>query len=98
MLAADLREHFPGRARATVSGIVESLPDGFKHIGVCGKVEQLLIGLRVLHDSRGLAVYREHHGTLAFLDVAKKSRRPAPERRKRLDVLGKVQHSSSRIE
>ena len=66
MLPADLLEHDPSRTRAPVGYIVETLTDRLEYISVSGKIQQVLIGSRVLHDGLALPLTVRTTGRLLF--------------------------------
>jgi hypothetical protein len=64
-----LSEKLSGWPESSILYVFQALTDAFLGIGSRGNVEQALISLGVLHDSRGLPVHRKHHGTLALLEM-----------------------------
>src|SRR5208337_2662578 len=94
MLRFKLGEKLPRWPRPSRFHILQTLTDRFFFISPGGNVKQPLIGLGILHYSRGLPVYREHHGTLALLELLHKVAGLAPEGGQRLDILGDVKHGN----
>src|SRR5467141_3397377 len=70
----------------------QALTDTFRNIGASSNVEQVLIGLRILHDGRGLSFHSKHHGALALLELLYEVAGAAAECGQRLDVTRDVQH------
>jgi hypothetical protein len=79
MLPADLVKHIPSEADPTVRCIVQALPDGFEDVCTRCHVEQVLVGLCILHDGLRFAVDRENDGPLALLELFEKLARLAPK-------------------
>ena len=67
MFAANVVKNVFRQASRSVGYIIEPLSDVFHHVGTGCNIKQALIGFRVLHNRRGLPLYRKHHGTLAEL-------------------------------
>lgn len=66
MFAANLVKYVSRRASAPMGHVIKPLTDAFRGIGLCGNIEQSLIGFGVLYDGRCLPPHREHHGALVF--------------------------------
>src|ERR1700687_5331314 len=92
MSAANLVEYLSCWASTSVGYIIKPLADAFLCVGTGRNVEQVLIGLGVLHDSRCFTLHRKHHWALALLELFHKVAGTSAEGRQRLDVLGDVQH------
>jgi hypothetical protein len=75
-----------------VGYVIKALTDTFRGVGTGRNVEQALIGLGILHDSRCFALHRKHHGALALLELFHEVAGTSAEGCQRLDVLGDVQH------
>jgi len=90
MFAANIVEDLPRRTSASVSNVIEPLPDSFLSVGACRNVKQSLISLGILHDRRCLPLYGKHDGTLGLLKLFHEVTGAAAESGQRLDVLGKV--------
>jgi hypothetical protein len=69
MFAADVVEYLSRRASASVGYVIKALADAFRCVGTGRNVEQALISLGVLHDSRCLTLHREYYGALALLEL-----------------------------
>src|ERR1017187_6294868 len=82
------------RFGSAVGDVIQSLTDGFVHIGTGGDVQQALVGRRVLHDGGGLALYGKHHGPFALPEVLHKIARTATVSRQRLDDFGNDENAS----
>ena len=80
MFSADVVEYFFGGASASVGYVIKALTDTFHGVGTGRNVEQALIGVGILHDSRCFALHRKHHGRLLFLTCFMTS----PERRRKV--------------
>src|SRR5580698_2905850 len=93
MFATDVAKYRFGGSGASVGHVIEPLADSLFRIGTRGDVEQALVGFGVLHDGRGLSFDGEHHGTLALLQLLHEVAGTTAKSRKRLNVLGDVQHS-----
>jgi hypothetical protein len=78
--SADVVEYFFGGASASVGYVIEALTDTFHGAGTGRNVEQALIGVGIVHDSRCFALHRKRHGHLLFLSCFMKS----PERRRKV--------------
>src|ERR1035438_6746841 len=93
MAPANLVKDFSRRPGTTAACVIQTLADGFVHIGTGGDVQQALVGRGVLHDGGGLAFYGKHHGPFALPQVLHTIARTATESRQRLDVFGDVEHA-----
>ena len=85
----ELVEEFSRRPDPALPNIPQVLADSFSGIGLGSGIEELLIGLAILHNGRGLSVNRQHHRTLGFLSCFRIAG-AAPGRRQRLTILGDV--------
>lgn len=61
MLGFEIREKLPGWPDLHLFHVFETLTHAFGCIGLCGNVEQTLIGLGILHDSYSLPFDSEHY-------------------------------------
>src|ERR1035437_8701583 len=95
MLNLELVEKLPCRADLSFFCVLQALTDTFLCVGACGNVEQSLIGMGVLHNSRCLPLHRKHHRTLAFFQLFHEVAGPAAESRQRLNVIRDVKHGHS---
>jgi hypothetical protein len=68
MFAANFVKYLSRRASASVGYVIKALADTFLCVGAGRRVEQVLIGLGVLHDSRCLTLHRKRHGALTLLE------------------------------
>src|SRR5437660_4287559 len=93
MVAAEHLQCFTGRTHTTLLYVFEALPDSLKPIGLCGNVEQALIGFGILHDRFRLSIDRKNQRFLRFLKVLHELPWIAAERRHRLNVFFDVEHS-----
>jgi len=62
------------------------------YIGARSNVEQSLIGLCILYDGLGFALYGKNHGLLALLELFHKVAGAAAKRRERLNVFCDIEH------
>src|ERR1700686_3398737 len=69
MLATKLLKYFSRRSSTSVSYIIQPLTNRFLVVGAGCNIEQALVGLRILHNSLGLAVHRKHDGPLALFEL-----------------------------
>jgi hypothetical protein len=97
MFAGNIVEDLSRRTIASVSNIIEPLPDAFLSIGTGRNVKQSLISLGILHDGRCLPLYGNDDGALGLLKLFHEVTRAAAEGGQRLDVLGKVKHDSAPV-
>ena len=67
MLGFELIEELPRRTGLSFARILQALLDSFFGLSAGGDIEQALIDLRVLHDSRSLAFHSEHDEILGAL-------------------------------
>ena len=86
-----LSEEFARRTKPSGSRVFKALTDAFLGVGAGGNVEETLVGFRILHYSRGLAVDGEHNGALALLEMLHEVAGRAAESGQRLNVGGNVQ-------
>src|ERR1700722_15561889 len=92
MRGFEFGEELFGVPALPVPGLFQALADAFASVGAGGDIEQALIGLGILHDSRGPAFDREHHRPLALFELLHKIARTPAEGSQRLNVLGDVDH------
>src|SRR5579872_2377961 len=85
-------EELVGVAESSLTVVLKTLPDAFSCIGLCGDIEQSLIGLGVLHYGSRLAFDRQHHRALALPQLLHEVTGTAAERSQGLDVFGDVKH------
>jgi hypothetical protein len=83
MFSADVVEYFFGGASESVGYVIKALTDTFHGVGTGRNVEQALIGLGILHDSRCFALHRKHHGALTLLELFHEVMK-SPERRRKV--------------
>src|SRR5437016_14030961 len=93
MVAAEDFQSFTRRTHTTLLYVFEALPDALKRIGLCGNVEQALIGLGILHDRFRLSIDGKNQRFLRFLEVLHELPWIAAERGHRLNVFFNVEHS-----
>src|SRR5882762_9716635 len=93
MLAPEHFQSFTRRTHTPLLYVFEALPDSFKRIGLCGNVEQALIGFGILHDRFRFSIDRKNQRFLRLLEMLHELRRIAPECRHRLNVFFDVEHS-----
>jgi hypothetical protein len=67
MVAAEHLQSFPRGAHATSLCVFDALPDSLNRIGLCGDVEQTLIGFGILDDRFRLSIDRKNQRFLRFL-------------------------------
>jgi hypothetical protein len=60
MRGFEIFEKLPRRPNHPLFRVFEALTDALLRVGGRGNIEQALIRRGVLHDSRGLALYRQH--------------------------------------
>src|SRR5207244_10905123 len=92
MVAPEHFQSFTRRTHTTLLYVFEALPDSLKRIGLCGNVEQALIGFRILHDRFRLPIDRKNQRFLRFLEMLHELPWIAAERRHRLNVFFDVKH------
>jgi hypothetical protein len=73
MLGFELGEKLPRWPCPSCFHILQTLTDSFVFIRAGGNIEQALIGLGILHHSRGLPFTVSTTGRLLFLSCFKKS-------------------------
>jgi hypothetical protein len=66
VFAANIVEDLSRRTSASVSNVIEPLPDAFLSIGTGRNVKQSLISLGILHDGRCLPLYGKDDGALGL--------------------------------
>src|SRR5205807_1349607 len=93
MVAAEHLQCLTGWTHTTLLYVFEALPDSLKSIGLCGNVEQALIGFGILNDRFRLSIDRKNQRFLRFLEVLHELPWIAAERRHRLNVFFDVKHS-----
>jgi hypothetical protein len=94
MLGFEPGEELAGRPRPSFAPVLESLADSLSCIGPCGKIEQALVGFRVLHDRRSPAFHREHDRSLALLELLHEVARLPAESGKGMNILSDVEHGA----
>lgn len=87
MIAAEGLQSLTRGAHTTLLYIFDALSDTLKCIGLCGDVEQALIGFGILDDCFRLSVDRKNQRFLRFLELLHELPRIAAERRHRLNVF-----------
>jgi hypothetical protein len=90
MFLSEGLQRFPRRIHAACSNILEPLSDTLSRIRLRREVEQALIGCRVLYDSGGLAVDRQHNRAFRFLELLQKRSGIIPKRSQCLNILRDV--------
>lgn len=98
MLGLEFVEELPGGPQPSLPGVLQALADALIRIGAGGDVEQALVGFRILHNSRGLPIYREDHGALALLELFHEIAGSAPEGGQGLDILRDVKRGPTPME
>src|SRR5437660_4839818 len=92
MVAAKHLQRFTGGTRTTLLYVFAALPDSLKSIGLCGNVEQALIGFGILHDRFRFPIDRKNHRFLRLFEMLHELPWIAAERRHRLNVFFDVKH------
>src|SRR5207247_6785976 len=93
MVAPEHFQSFTRRTHTTLLCVFDALPDSLKRIGLCGNVEQALIGFGILHDCFRFSIDCKNYRFLRSLEVLHELSRIAPECRHRLNVFFDVKHS-----
>src|SRR5580692_4930308 len=93
----ELVEELPRGPCPSFFHILQALTNAFLCVGACGNVEQALISLGILDNSRRLPLYGKHYGALALLELLHEVAGTSAEGRQRLDVLGDVQHGPAPV-
>src|SRR5882762_2732422 len=93
MVAPEHFQYLTGRTHTTLLYVFEALPDALKRIGLCGNVEQALIGLGILHDRFRLSIDCKNQRSLRLFEMLHELPWIAAERRHRLNVFFDVEHS-----
>ncbi len=93
MVAAEHFQSLTRRTHTTLLYVFEALPDSFKRIGLCGNIEQALIGFGILHHRFRLSIDCKNQRFLRFLEVFHELPWIAAERRHRLNVFFDVKHN-----
>ena len=92
MIAAEGLQSFARGAHTTLLCVFDTLSDALKGIGLCGDVEQALIGFGILDDRFCFSVDRKNERFLRFLELLHELSRIAAERRHGLNVFFDVEH------
>src|SRR2546421_12421952 len=87
MVAAEHLQCFTRRTHTTLLYVFEALPDSLKRIGLCGNVEQALIGFGILHDRFRLSIDCKNQRFLRFLEGLHELPPIAPGCRHRLKLF-----------
>src|SRR5207249_10135258 len=87
MVAAEHFQSFTRRTHTTLLCVFEALSDALKRIGLCGDVEQALIGFGILHDRFRFPIDRKNQRFLRFLEVLHELPWIAAERGHSLNVF-----------
>src|SRR5438270_337210 len=95
MRGFEVLEELPRWPDFSLFRILQALADTLLGVGTGGNVEQSLIGLGVLHDSRGLALHRKHHGALGLLELFHEVAGSAAECRQRLYIVRNIKHGTA---
>src|SRR5438105_5904839 len=93
MVAAEHLQCFTGRTHTTLLYVLKALPDSLKRIGLCGDVEQALIGFGILHDRFRFPIDCKNKRFLRLLEMLHELPRIAPECRVRLNVYFDIKHT-----
>src|SRR6266850_7385486 len=93
MVAAEYLQGLTRGTHATPLGVFDALADSLKCIGLCGDIEQTLIGFGILDDRFRLSMDRKNQRFLRFLELPHELPRIAAERRHRLNVFFDVKHN-----
>src|SRR6266478_1003631 len=93
MVAPEHLQSFTRRAYTTLLYVFKALPDSLKSIGLCGNVEQALIGFGILHDRFRFSIDCKNQRFLRLFEMLHELPRVAPECRHRLNVFFNVEHS-----
>jgi hypothetical protein len=93
MDAAEDFQSFPCGTHATLYYVLKPLADSFSGIGLCGYVQQALIGFRILDDRFRFAINGENQRLLGFLEAFHELSRIAPEGSHGLNVFLNVEHT-----
>ena len=94
MLRFEPLEELPRRLNLSLSCVFQPLPDSLSGVRTGGDIKQALIGFRVLHDSRRLALHSEHHGSLALLELFYEIARSPAKSSEGMNVLRDVEHEA----
>src|SRR6266478_9433455 len=93
MVAAEHLQRLTRGTHATPLCVFDALPDSLKCIGLCGDIEQTLIGFGILDDRFRLSIDRKNQRFLRFLEVLHELPWIAPECRHRLNVFFDIEHN-----
>ena len=93
MAAPEHFQSFTRRTHTTLLYVFDTLPDSLKRIGVCGNVEQALIGFGVLRDRFRFSVDGKHQRFLRLFEMLHELPWIAPECGHRLNGFFDVEHS-----
>src|SRR5216684_1647236 len=93
MVAPKHLQCFTGGTHTTLLCVFEALPDALKCSGLCGDVEQALIGFRILHDRFRLSIDRKNQRLLRLFEMLHELPWIAPECGHRLNVFFDVKHT-----
>ena len=93
MVAAEHFQSFTRRTHTTLLYVFEALPDSLKSIGLCGDVEEALIGFGILHDRFRLSIDRKNQRLLRLFEMLHELPRIAPECCHSLNVFFDVKHN-----
>ena len=92
IFGAYLVEHLACRPRPAIGNVLKALPDALGR-----QIEQLLVGLGVLHHGGGFSVHGQNQRPLGLSQVAQKLCRVVAEGRHGLNVFGDVHRTSFSI-
>src|SRR5580704_2942988 len=92
MFAADLVKYLFRRASTSLGHVIKPLTDTFFCLDTGRNIEQALIGLGILDDSRSFPFHRKNHRALTLLELFHEVAGTSAESSQRLDVLSDVQH------
>lgn len=67
MSLPECRQRLSRWSNAAFLHIFESLPDSLVYICLCGNIKQMLMGCRILYNSRRLSIHSQNHRPLGSL-------------------------------
>jgi hypothetical protein len=97
MFVANFVKDLFGRAGTSMGYVIKPLSDTLFRISARRDVQKTLVGFRILHDSSGLSIHREHDRTFALPELLHEVTGPAAEASQRLNVFGHVEHDFLRF-
>ena len=98
MRGFEIHEKLPRWPELPSLCVLQALTNTLLGIGARGDIEQALVGLSILYDSRRLPLHGQHHGALGFLELLHEVAGSAAECGQRLDVVRDIEHGMTPIQ